>query len=52
MGSIKNVAEKPTDTSPPPGPPSPPSGQVTRGERLAQEVNKSPTTKDAALTFE
>ena len=52
MGSIKNVAEKPTDTSPPPGPPSPPSGQVTRGERLAQEVNKLTTSKDAALMFE
>ena len=41
-----------TDTTPPTGPQPHPDGWVTRGERLAQEVNKPLTSEDAASTFE
>ena len=47
MYSVNNLAENPNDTAPPPGPSLLPDSWVTLGERLAQEVNKSPTVKDS-----
>ena len=52
MDSINKVAYSITDTTPPTGPQPHPDGWVTRGERLAQEVNKLLTAEDAASTFE
>ena len=52
MDGINKVAYNITATTPPPGPQPHPSGWATRGERLAQEVNKLLTAEDAASTFE
>ena len=51
MDSINNADEKPTDNDPPLGPLPPHDGRVNRGERLAQEVKKLPTAKNAASAF-
>ena len=52
MDGVNNAAKKPTNTNPNPGPSPPPTGRVTRGERIAQDVKKLPTAKDAASAFE
>ena len=52
MDSIDKAADKPTNTVTSTSPSLPPYGWVTLVERLAQEVNKSPTEEDAASTFE